>query len=203
VSGITQLLNIYTARDHKRRAICSAIRQLRKIEFYYHGGYRTVEPFCLGIMIKSEADNESFLCYQTSGFSDLGETVGWKLYRASEMEDIEVLRGKFRVSRPGFDPDNLEMARVICFARPVYDAVEDLMEPAGAPAMNPLPMTRLLTHNELMERFRYTHPWTVTELDVTMLPGLLVKPLPERVESKIWPAAPILGSIPYPVGQTA
>jgi hypothetical protein len=202
VGVVKEILNISTARNQKRRAICSAIRQLRKIEFYYHGGYRTVEPFCLGIVMKGDADNESLLCYQTSGFSDLGDKVGWKLYRASEMEDIEVLRGKFSVSRPGFDPDDLEMERIICFARPVYDSAEDLKEPVGVPVMNPLPLARSLNHNALMERFRYAHPRTVTELDVTMLPGLLSKPLPERVESKIRPAAPNSGNTSSSGGST-
>jgi len=203
VPGIKQILNISTARDHKRMAICSAIKQLRTVEFYYHGGYHTVEPFCLGIVIKGEADNESLICYQTAGFSDLGETVGWKLYRASEMEDIEVLRGKFTGYRPGFDPDNLEMARVICYARPAYGAEEVIKEPARMLEIIPQPVTIYLTHNELMERFRYAHPLPLPELDTTIWPEPLVKPFPEPLESKIWPVTPILGNTHRLVGQTA
>jgi hypothetical protein len=196
--AIAQMLNIATARDNKRREICSAIRQLRTLEFYYHGGYHTVEPYCLGIVKKGEADNESLICYQTSGFSDLGEVVGWKLYRASEMEDIEPLRQRFAGTRPGFDPDNLEMYRVICYARPAWGIEEDIKEPVA------VPQKRSLTHNEIMARFRYVHPWAVTELDITLWPELMMQPLLERVESLIQPAPPVLEDTSrYLVGQTA
>jgi len=195
--AIKQMLNISTARDHRRLVLCSAIKRLKTIEFYYHGGYHTVEPYCLGIVKKGEADNESLICYQTAGFSDLGETVGWKLYRASDMEDIEVLKGKFSGTRPGFDPDNLELARVICYARPVYWTEEEIEEPAV------VPQKRSLTHNELMERFRYAHPYPLQELDTTIWPETLLRPFPERLESKIWPVPPVFKNTHHLVGQTA
>ena len=65
VRSIKRVLRMSATRDNKRLTICSAIKQLRTVEFYYHGGYRTVEPFALGIVMKGEADNESLLCYQT------------------------------------------------------------------------------------------------------------------------------------------
>jgi hypothetical protein len=55
VRSIRRVLKISHSRDDKRLIICSAIRQLRPIEFYYHGGYRTVEPFALGIVLNSSA----------------------------------------------------------------------------------------------------------------------------------------------------
>jgi hypothetical protein len=200
--GLKQILNIGMERPYKRQMICSAINQLRKMEFYYHGGYRTVEPFCLGIVMKGEADNESLICYQTSGFSDLGDGVGWKLYRASEMEDIRVLREKFTGNRPGFDLDYVEMARIICYVRPLWETEEAIKAPSGAPGIIPRTSPRYLTHNELMTRFRYAHPWRVAELDIMLWPEPLAKPSPERVELKIWPPGPVLQDT-YPVGQTA
>jgi hypothetical protein len=215
-------LKISAARDDRRLIICSAIRQLRPIEFYYHGGYRTVEPFALGIVLNSREDNESLLCYQTGGFSELLEVVGWKLYRVSDMEDIEVMKEHFTGDRPGYDPEKLEMVTVICCVRPLYHAEEEIKEPPKeevriesspipipvyepppAPVVVPQPIIRYLTHNELMERFRYAHPMPIPELDTTLWPEPLVKPFPERVESKIWATTPVLGNTRYLIGQPA
>jgi hypothetical protein len=127
------------------------------------------------------------------------------------MEDIEVLKEKFTGDRPGYDPANLELARIICCVRPVYQAGEEVKEPPREelkieslpippyepprePEIIPQPVIRYLTHNELMERFRYAHPMPIPELDTTLWPEPLVRPFLERVESKIWPTTPILGN---------
>jgi hypothetical protein len=210
------MLNITTARDKKRAAICSAIRQKRPIEFYYHGGYRTVEPFCLGIVLKGDADNESLMCYQTGGFSDLREAVGWKLYRASEMEDIEVLKEHFTGDRPGYDLDHISMAKMICWvtfmskpeaaikAEPKEEPkIETSPLPPYEPTPEPQPVVRYITHNELMERFRFAHPMPIPELGAMLWPEPLAKPFPERAASKIWPSTPVFGDTHYLLGQTA
>jgi hypothetical protein len=126
--GIKELLNISGTRDRTRTVVCSAIRARRVIEFYYHGGYRTVEPFCLGLVISGGYQNVSLLCFQTGGFSDLREVVGWKLYRAAEMEDIEVLNDPFVGDRPGYDPDSVEMAKIYCCVTPVAGAGDAALE---------------------------------------------------------------------------
>ena len=220
VRSIKRVLRMSATRDNKRLTICSAIKQLRTVEFYYHGGYRTVEPFALGIVMKGEADNESLLCYQTGGFSELLEVVGWKLYRASDMEELEVLKDKFTGDRPGYDPEKLEMAKIFCCIRPLYKAEEEVKEPPmekltiesspippyeppKAPEIIPQPVIRYLTHNELMERFRYAHPLPIPELDTALWPEPLAIPFPERVESKIWPEMPVFGNTHYLLGQTA
>ena len=87
VRALRELLNIDRARQRTRAALCSAIKTRRIIEFYYHGGYRKAEPFCLGVVMAGEADNESLLCYQTGGYSEYGNLVGWKLFRSSEISD--------------------------------------------------------------------------------------------------------------------
>ena len=111
---IKRVIKFSRAQENKQALICSAIRQLRPIEFYYMHGYRTVEPFALGIVLSDKQDNMSILCWQTAGFSDLNEILGWKLYRVSDMEDIEVQNQHFTGVRPGYAPENLEMAQVIC-----------------------------------------------------------------------------------------
>ena len=51
VRSIRRVIRFSRSRDDSQQIICSAIRQLRPIEFYYHGGYRTVEPFALGVVL--------------------------------------------------------------------------------------------------------------------------------------------------------
>ena len=166
---LREFLNIATARDRTRAMICSAIRSRRVIEFYYHGGYRTVEPFCLGLVMSGEADNESLLCYQVGGYSELREAVGWKLYRASEIENMEITSEQFSGDRPGYDPDSVDMVTIYCCVSPgKYD--EGRVK--EAPKIEPMPLyeapqkpvTVFLTHNELMRRFRFRHPIPLPEL---------------------------------------
>ncbi|MFA5309985.1 MAG: hypothetical protein WC370_10975 [Dehalococcoidales bacterium] len=195
--SIWHILGFPAARDLRRRTVCAAIRQLRKIEFFYRGGSRTAEPYCLGITLKGEADNESLICYQTAGFSELGAVPGWQLYRASEMDDIRVLNDQFDGDRPEFDLDYLEMARIFCYVRPAEKPCTALTRPVAAP------VTASLTHNELMARFRYAHPLPIKALRTKVWPEPLVRPFPERPESKIKPPAPFPAVTLYPVGQAA
>jgi hypothetical protein len=162
---VREFLNITSARDKTRAAICSAIKSRRVIEFYYHGGFRTAEPFCLGVVMSGEADNESLLCYQIGGHSEYGNTVGWKLYRASEISDLVITRERFNGDRPGYDPDNLEMATVYCSVSIGADAEYGAEETGKPHYETPRKQAAAeLTHNELMRRFRFTHPIPLTEL---------------------------------------
>jgi hypothetical protein len=198
--NLKELLNIATKREKTRETICSAIRSRRVIEFYYHGGYRTVEPFCLGVVMSGEGDNESLLCYQTGGFSELREVVGWKLYRASEMEDIEILNEQFSGDRPGYDPDDIEIAVLRCYVVPVKEGQEAVA--ASARKKPEKPDSLALTHNELMRRFRFTHPIPIPDLYTCMFFGPWIKHPPERTEWKNKHFAWAFGQS-YLEGQTA
>lgn len=180
--NLKELLNITTKKEQIRTTLCSAIKSRRVIEFYYHGGYRTVEPFCLGVVLSTEADNESLICYQVGGFSELREVVGWKLYRASEMEDIEVLNEQFSGNRPGYDPYDINLAVIRCYVNPVKE--ESKAETALAYKGIETPESRYLTHNELMRRFRFTHPIPIPEFYTYIFSGPWSKPRPERTEWK-------------------
>ncbi len=181
---IKGMLNITTKREKTRETICAAIKSRRLIEFYYHGGYRTVEPFCLGVVMLGERDNESLLCYQVGGFSELREVVEWKLYRASEIEDIAILNEQFSGDRPGYDPDNIDMIVIHCCMTPVKGAPE--AKAAVKPEIGGTKKVdlRALTHNELMRRFRFTHPIPIPELYTYMFSGHWFRPPPERTEWK-------------------
>jgi len=202
------MLLISKARKKIRAALCAAIKTRRVIEFYYHGGYRTVEPFCLGVVLSEEADNESLLCYQVGGYSEFREPVGWKLYRASEIEDLESSRERFSSNRPGYDPDNLEMKTVYCCVTIGADEevraapepkIEKKMPSFEAPRE---PVKRYLTHNELMRIFRFDHPDRLPELDTihyywSLLSGHSHNPLPERIESKFTPLIQLSALLHY------
>ncbi|HJX12775.1 MAG TPA: hypothetical protein VJ377_04525 [Dehalococcoidales bacterium] len=182
--SVRDLLHLTTRRDKNREVLCGAIKGRRVIEFYYHGGYRTVEPFCLGVVMAG-ADNESLICYQTGGYSELLEVVGWKLYRVSEMENIEITRREFGGDRPGYDPDDIGMARIICRVVPVKIA------PKIAPKVATPRVDAALTHNELMKRFRFTHPAPLPRMSGIILSRPPARTPPERPESKITPLVPV------------
>ncbi|MFH1646825.1 MAG: hypothetical protein ABID71_03910 [Chloroflexota bacterium] len=189
--SIRDLLHVTTRRDKNREALWAAIRSRRVIEFYYHGGYRTVEPFCLGVVMPG-ADNESLICYQTGGYSELREVVGWKLYRASEMENIEITRQEFGGDRPGYDPEGIDMAKIICRVVPVKIA------PKVAPKVETPRVDAALNHNELMKRFRFTHPAPLPEMNTSILSRPPARTPPERLESNIKPLVPVFDRFSIP-----
>jgi len=181
---LRELLQLDKARERTRATLCAAMEKRRVIEFSYHGGYRTVEPFCLGIVRSGDADNESLFCYQTGGFSDLRESVGWKLYRASEIRGIELTGDTFTGGRSGYDPDDTGMENVYCRVIPAAPAV---LEAGPAAAVTAMPAARGFTHNELMRRFRFGHPVPVPELYSHIFTDPLHSPFPEPTESRITP----------------
>ena len=155
------------AKTDARAAICSAISCMELIEFHYHGGTRLIEPLCLGVVMNGDADNESLLCYQVSGYSEFGAAVGWKLFRYSEVSNLEATDEHFTGIRPGYNPDNMGMTTVHCSIsmniadkdepikseKPVPNiTIESLLDDKyEAYAVSPL------THNECMRRFRLSH----------------------------------------------
>lgn len=218
-ASIKRVIHFSREREEKLQYICAAIKQMHKLEFYYLNGTRTVEPFAVGIVLNNKQDNMSLLCWQTSGFSDLRDVVGWKLYRVSDMEDIEILKDEFTGIRPGYDPQNLEMAKVICCVKKVEiieeeakivpppevkaevpPVIEVTPPPSPPPPVTEKPraIARVLSHNQLMERFREAHPQPIPELEDLLWPEPLEKPFPEpekkpdgeTPESNVWPDTP-------------
>jgi hypothetical protein len=206
-------------KEEKQLVISSAIRQLRPIEFYYHDGYRTVEPFALGIVLTDRRDNLSLLCWQTRGFSDNDETEGWNLYRVSDMEDLEVVSNHYTGDRPGYKIENLEMTRLIAFVKPPEHPAEVATMPVTPPPETKIPVPppadlyvpppppvqvrpipRVLSHNELMERFRSAHPQPLPQLENMVWEEPLELPrsggeketVQEKPGPKVWPDTPIV-----------
>jgi len=153
-----------------RTTICSAIGSKQLIELYYHGGFRIVEPFCLGVLMLGEADNESLLCYQVSGHSEFGDTAGWKLFRFSEISNLKVTDKNFTGARPGYDSNKLGMATICCCVS-IHTGGEEKPEETMKPAQNgeeerlscddhenyEEDVSPFQKHSESVKRFRLSH----------------------------------------------
>jgi hypothetical protein len=66
--------------------ICEAIKARAVVNFYYDGGMRIVEPHCHGI---SKDNNELLRGYQTEGYSQSGNPVGWKLFSVGKISSLK------------------------------------------------------------------------------------------------------------------
>ena len=100
------------AKDTDTRVkVCSAIGSKQIIEFYYHDGFRLAEPFCYGVGWDGE---EVLRCYQVGGHSELGNTVGWKLFRASEISSLGATNERFADDRWRYEPDDSVMMTIYC-----------------------------------------------------------------------------------------
>ncbi|MBS0510008.1 MAG: hypothetical protein JSR42_02315 [Proteobacteria bacterium] len=88
--------------------ITQAITEKRVLELRYHGNFRTVEPHAYG---RDKDGDEILRCYQTSGGSESGERVGWKLLKVREVFSLHLTRDTF-VARPEYRRNDKAMAYV-------------------------------------------------------------------------------------------
>lgn len=93
------------------QTLFSAIRLRKIISFYYNGGTRNVEPYCYGI---STAGNELLRAYQIGGYSQSGKSVGWKLFRVSNISNLKVIDKSFENIRPEYNPRDSAMTTIYC-----------------------------------------------------------------------------------------
>ncbi len=106
------------------------------------------------------------------------EPVGWKLYRASEISELEITGEPFSGDRPGYEPDNVEMTTIYCCVS--GGAGEEVRAEPVAGIAGKIPRYEasrkqtavLLTHNELMRRFRFLHPLPLYELYTNIFVGV-------------------------------
>ena len=81
------------------------------VRFYYNGGLRTVEPHCHGT---SSAGNEVLRGYQTSGYSESGNPVGWKLFEVAKITGLASTGATFTSNRPDYNLNDRGMVSVHC-----------------------------------------------------------------------------------------
>ncbi|GIV04287.1 MAG: hypothetical protein KatS3mg015_3117 [Fimbriimonadales bacterium] len=93
------------------QTICAAIGSRRVLRFYYGGGPRTVEPHCYG---RSRKGDELLRGYQTGGYSESRESVGWKLFHVSDISGLQLTGDSFVGPRAGYNPQDSAMEIVFC-----------------------------------------------------------------------------------------
>lgn len=91
--------------------LCNAINSHLVLTFYYNGGYRTVEPFCYG---RSGTGKDVLRGYQTSGYSESGDPLGWRLFDVSKISSLTVTEENFVRTRPGYNPNDSAMGQIYC-----------------------------------------------------------------------------------------
>ncbi|KAI5912446.1 MAG: hypothetical protein JSR40_06115 [Proteobacteria bacterium] len=88
--------------------ITQAITEKRVLELRYHGYFRIVEPHAYG---RDKYGDEILRCYQRSGGSESGESVGWKLLKVREVFSLQLTKDTF-VARPEYRRNDKALAYV-------------------------------------------------------------------------------------------
>lgn len=84
------------------QTIIDAIRNRRVINFTYDGERRSAEPHCYGIDTKG---HEALRAWQRN--------KGWRLFHLSEIRQLSVDAATFTGPRPGYNPNDKHMQRII------------------------------------------------------------------------------------------
>lgn len=88
-------------------AVCRAIQNRQVIKFLYDGAWRTVEPHQLGL----DHDGDLTLsAWQLSG----GSGVDWRDFHIANVSGLTTAGQNFSGPRPGYNPHNSKMSRVLC-----------------------------------------------------------------------------------------
>ncbi len=85
--------------------LSQAIQQTKVLELRYHGYSRIVEPHAYG---RDKDGDEILRCYQTSGGSESGERVGWKLLKVREAFSFHLTDTSFS-ARPEYKRNDKAM----------------------------------------------------------------------------------------------
>ncbi len=94
-----------------RERLCEAIRSRQVVRFRYHAGLRTVEPYRYG---RSVMGHDLLRAFQRHGQSKSGESVGWKTFRVSEIEQLQLIGEHFESARPSYSRGESGMTEIYC-----------------------------------------------------------------------------------------
>lgn len=168
---------MFTDRKTKtsiRTTICSAITSRQAVNFFYHGGFRSAEPYCYGVLPDG---NEALLCYQVSGYSEFGDLLGWKLFRSSEISILTVTGKHFTGAIPkgdsGYDSRYSAFTTTYCQVSTSPTGKSEPEQPTRLEQGDEKERTdydiheeytaSVESHYERMKRFRFSHlpffPW--------------------------------------------
>ena len=91
--------------------LCDAISQRRSVSFWYGGGSRVADPY---IVYENSTGKILVDAYQTSGYSERGESVKWKRFEVDLISSPRILDRTFSV-RTNYNPTNRNRyLRIIC-----------------------------------------------------------------------------------------
>lgn len=88
--------------------VIQAIRDRKVLELRYHGYSRIVEPHAYG---RDKDGDEILRCYQTSGGSESGERIGWKLLKVREVFSLHLTKDIFSI-RPEYKRNDKAMGYI-------------------------------------------------------------------------------------------
>jgi len=92
--------------------ICKAIKEKRRVKMFYKGGERIIEPHAFGYDKKGQ---RKLRAYQIGGYSESGNTVGWKLFTVDNIDNFRILDDYFKEPRIGYNPFGDKMIpNIIC-----------------------------------------------------------------------------------------
>lgn len=83
--------------------------------FAYSDAVRVVEPHMCGI---NSAGNAILSAWMRPGYSRSDPDGAWRSFLLERMWAAQILPQEFEGARPGFNPTDLRMQRVICALRP-------------------------------------------------------------------------------------
>ncbi len=107
---------------------CTAITERRLMMFGYADLIRVVEPHLYGV---NSAGHLMLSAWLRPGYSRSDPQGGWRNYLVSDVYEAQLLGETFAGARPGFNPDDPRMERILC-ALPAPDAASP--DGAGADA---------------------------------------------------------------------
>ncbi len=87
--------------------ICDAIRENRIITFNYKGSLQMAEPHLYGVNLSGD---ETLSAWRLSG----GDRIGFRDFHVSKLSGLAIIDLHFGGPRPGYNPSDRKIARVIC-----------------------------------------------------------------------------------------
>jgi hypothetical protein len=91
--------------------ICHAIAERRLLMFAYRGVVRVAEPHIHGL---TTAKHEALSAWMRPGWSRTDPEGGWRMFLASELENLELLQETFDGPRPGFNSGDPHFVEIFC-----------------------------------------------------------------------------------------
>lgn len=122
--------------------ICRAIAARKLLMFGYGDQVRVVEPHLYGI---NSAGHEALRAWLRPGLSRAEPEGGWRMYLVPEMRAPQILDEQFAGPRPGYNPNDRHMQRVLCRLPGVAEGEGEsagIGSGAGAPGVSRAPGTR-------------------------------------------------------------